>query len=53
VGLAHTGSAAANKRKPTIDYPRIETGSDTMLRFVGGEKSWRLPPLNIIQAYLT
>jgi hypothetical protein len=35
-GLAHTGSAAANKRKPTIDYPRIETSSDTMLRFVGG-----------------
>jgi len=33
VGLAHTGSAAANKRKPTIDYPRIETGFDTMLKF--------------------
>jgi hypothetical protein len=42
------GSAAANKRKPTIDYPRIETGFDTMLRFVGGGKRWRLPPLNII-----
>jgi hypothetical protein len=38
VGLAHTGSAATNKRKPTIDYPRIETGSDTMLRIVEVEK---------------
>jgi hypothetical protein len=31
------------EKNPTINYPRIETSSDTMLRFVRGGKRWRLP----------
>ena len=53
VGCPHGQGCHQQEKNPTIDYPRIETSSDTMLRFVAGKKRWRLPPLNIIQTYLT
>jgi hypothetical protein len=52
-GLCPHGQCCRQQEKnPMANYPEIETSSDTKLRIVGGRR-WRLPPLYIIQPYLT
>jgi hypothetical protein len=46
-----TGAVLPTTRK--LNYPIMETGFDTMLRFVGGENRWRMMRLYIIQANMT